>query len=175
MARSNDDMDGIDDHQATQNQKKALHTHSNIHSSGPFGDRRASTRRGTGDSFVEEKVESPAEAVQKSTFVDKEAMKEKVRQNLSKPLYSVKDYYKDTGIWSAIAVHSIFEYVTLAVIAFNAVWIAVDTDWNTSELLIEAHPVFITAENLFCGYFFLNGLCGTCPSVVSAISSLLMG
>jgi hypothetical protein len=42
------------------------------------------------------------------------------------------------------------------VIALNAVWIAVDTDFNDSEMLIDAHPVFIVAENAFCLYFSME-------------------
>lgn len=89
----------------------------------------------------------------KSTFVDAAAMKEKVREKLSKPKYSVTDYYHETGCSQKIARSGIFDKVTLSVIAFNALWIAIDTDMNHSALLLDAKPVFIIAENFFCVYF----------------------
>jgi len=92
----------------------------------------------------------------KATFVDASAMKEKVRQNLTKPQYSVKDYYKTTGLFPRIATSAVFESITLGVIAFNALWIAIDTDFNEAEILIDAHPVFIIAENTFCAFFFFE-------------------
>lgn len=88
-------------------------------------------------------------------FGETEHIKEKVRENLlkaEKPR-SVYDDYWQTGIVQDIARSSIFENITLAVITANAIWIAVDTDWNNATLLLDAHPVFIVAENLFCVYF----------------------
>eukprot|EP00927_Polykrikos_kofoidii_P025277 TRINITY_DN2274_c0_g1_i2.p1 TRINITY_DN2274_c0_g1~~TRINITY_DN2274_c0_g1_i2.p1 ORF type:complete len:730 (+),score=121.52 TRINITY_DN2274_c0_g1_i2:51-2192(+) len=92
-------------------------------------------------------------AANKSTFVDAAAMKEKVRQNLCKPQHVVSDYYKKTGICQLIARSQFFDKFTLGIIALNAIWIAVDTDLNTANLLLDAHPVFVMAENLFCAYF----------------------
>lgn len=90
---------------------------------------------------------------QKTVFVDAAAMKEKVRQNLTKPKHTVLDYYKKTGPWQCIARSPFFEHLTLSVIAFNAIWIAVDTDHNDAEMLLDAHPVFQVAENMFCAFF----------------------
>eukprot|EP00928_Gymnodinium_smaydae_P001587 TRINITY_DN10579_c0_g1_i1.p1 TRINITY_DN10579_c0_g1~~TRINITY_DN10579_c0_g1_i1.p1 ORF type:complete len:683 (+),score=135.84 TRINITY_DN10579_c0_g1_i1:60-2108(+) len=89
----------------------------------------------------------------KGTFVDAAAMKEKVRQNLSKPKYNVTDYYHDTGVFQLIARSPIFDKMTLSVIAANAIWIAVDTDYNDSAILLTADPMFIVAENFFCVFF----------------------
>jgi len=86
-------------------------------------------------------------------FVDTAAMKEKVRKNLTKPKHSVVDFYKDHGFAPKLATSPMFEHVTLGIIAVNAVWIAVDTDFNSASILLEAHPVFIVAENLFCAFF----------------------
>merc|ERR1719386_189948 len=80
-------------------------------------------------------------------------MKERVRQQLSRKKYDVSDFYKETGCAQSIARNSYFEIVTLLVIACNALWIAVDTDHNDSELLINAKLEFQIAEHLFCGYF----------------------
>jgi len=120
----------------------------------------APLRSRLGSMFSEEvPSDKKGECQMKSTFVDANAMKEKVRQKLSKPKYLVSDFYTTTGIWQAIARSTIFEYLTLAVIGFNALWIAVDTDFNNSEILIRAHPVFIVAENFFCAYFSFELFC----------------
>jgi len=101
----------------------------------------------------QEHVEEKEDTGPKSTFVDAAAMKEKVRQNLMKPKYNVTDLYHETGVCQAIAKSSVFDKMTLAVIAFNALWIAIDTDMNDSAILLHADPVFIVAENFFCLYF----------------------
>eukprot|EP00927_Polykrikos_kofoidii_P087148 TRINITY_DN9967_c1_g4_i1.p1 TRINITY_DN9967_c1_g4~~TRINITY_DN9967_c1_g4_i1.p1 ORF type:complete len:1068 (-),score=182.95 TRINITY_DN9967_c1_g4_i1:49-2856(-) len=85
--------------------------------------------------------------------MDAAAMKEKVRLALVKHKYDVCDFYKTQGVWQAVARHAFFERLTLAVIMANALWIAVDTDCNTAEILVHAHPIFQIAENLFCAFF----------------------
>merc|ERR1740123_1249566 len=80
----------------------------------------------------------------KTVFIDAAAMKNKVRMALCKPTHNVTDFYKETG-WP--------EQVTLSVIAFNAIWIAIDTDLNPAEVIIDADPIFQVAENMFCTFF----------------------
>eukprot|EP00747_Dinoflagellata_sp_TGD_P142909 gnl/TRDRNA2_/TRDRNA2_176311_c0_seq17.p1 gnl/TRDRNA2_/TRDRNA2_176311_c0~~gnl/TRDRNA2_/TRDRNA2_176311_c0_seq17.p1 ORF type:complete len:505 (+),score=107.91 gnl/TRDRNA2_/TRDRNA2_176311_c0_seq17:214-1515(+) len=81
-------------------------------------------------------------------------MKERVRQTLlKKEEYNVFDFYYKEGAAQAIAKHPAFENVTLAVISLNAVWIAVDTDYNHSETLLEAEWYFQLMEHFFCAYF----------------------
>lgn len=92
-------------------------------------------------------------AMKKAVFPDASTMKEQVRQALAKPDYQVSVFYKKTGICQAIATNVYFENLTLVVIAINAIWIAVDTDNNDANLLIDADPVFQVADNLFCAYF----------------------
>lgn len=94
----------------------------------------------------------------KPIFVDAAAMKERVRQQLCKPTHNVADFYKESGWAQLIARSSWFEQVTLVIIAFNAVWISVDTDHNEKEILVEAHPVFQVAEHFFCAFFTLEWL-----------------
>eukprot|EP00927_Polykrikos_kofoidii_P007814 TRINITY_DN13207_c1_g3_i1.p1 TRINITY_DN13207_c1_g3~~TRINITY_DN13207_c1_g3_i1.p1 ORF type:complete len:870 (-),score=165.18 TRINITY_DN13207_c1_g3_i1:100-2487(-) len=94
----------------------------------------------------------------KATFVDAAAMKEKVRQNLSKPKYNVCDLYRTRGVWQMIARHQNFEKATLFVIATNALWIAVDTDNNKDQFLINALPIFQLMENFFCFFFSFEWL-----------------
>eukprot|EP00927_Polykrikos_kofoidii_P087151 TRINITY_DN9967_c2_g1_i1.p1 TRINITY_DN9967_c2_g1~~TRINITY_DN9967_c2_g1_i1.p1 ORF type:complete len:582 (+),score=123.46 TRINITY_DN9967_c2_g1_i1:121-1866(+) len=93
------------------------------------------------------------QAVGKPTLVDAAAMKDKVRQALTRKKYDVTDFYKTSGLWPAIAKDGNFEKLTLSVIFANALWIAVDTDLNTAAVLTQAHPVFQVAENFFCAFF----------------------
>jgi len=86
-------------------------------------------------------------------FVDPKETKKRIKENMCRPQYDVRNYYRTTGIVQQIARSSWFENMTMAVIAFNAIWIAVDLDYNKEEVLSDAHPVFIVAENFFCAYF----------------------
>mmetsp|Transcript_98742 Transcript_98742/g.156118 ORF Transcript_98742/g.156118 Transcript_98742/m.156118 type:complete len:528 (-) Transcript_98742:130-1713(-) len=90
-------------------------------------------------------------------FSDTEDIKRHVRSSILKPHpYNVFDLYNTTGIWQLVAKHALFENITLAVIAANAVWIAIDTDWNKQENLSDADAIFQVAENGFCMYFSLE-------------------
>jgi hypothetical protein len=99
-------------------------------------------------------------------FADPEAIKKKVRAAKDKPnQYDVKNFYKnpETSVFSRIAQNPLFENVTLGVISFNAVWIAVDTDRNHAVTLMppddgfdQLHPLFITADVLFFAYFSME-------------------
>eukprot|EP00929_Paragymnodinium_shiwhaense_P073092 TRINITY_DN37152_c0_g3_i1.p1 TRINITY_DN37152_c0_g3~~TRINITY_DN37152_c0_g3_i1.p1 ORF type:complete len:660 (+),score=179.40 TRINITY_DN37152_c0_g3_i1:68-2047(+) len=90
----------------------------------------------------------------KSIYPNMEDIKEQVLESVMvQGLDDFKGMYKKHGIWQKMARHALFEQVTLAVIALNAIWIAVDTDHNHSDLLLEAHWVFQLAENLFCFFF----------------------
>lgn len=88
-----------------------------------------------------------------AVFADAEAMKAKVKENIMRPEYNVAQYYKTTGCAQALARSPGFDNLTLLVIALNAVWIGIDTDYNDSPTLLDAHPVFIVGENAFCVYF----------------------
>lgn len=95
-------------------------------------------------------------------FTDPEMIKQKVRASLLKPEpYSVFRYYKTSGLFQWVAKHWVFENTTLFVIALNAVYIAIDTDWNKDEPLTptnnnapsDAGTFFVFSENAFCAYF----------------------
>jgi len=92
-------------------------------------------------------------ASKRRVFVDATTMKEELKKNIFKPRYDVTEYYKSDGLCQHIARHHMFEAITLAVIAGNAIWIAIDIDWNTADILSEAQPVFIVAENVFAVFF----------------------
>jgi len=83
-------------------------------------------------------------------FADAEALKKKARAALiSKPAYNVTSLYKEKGFCQWIARTPYFEYVTLAVVCLNAVWLAIDIDTNTANFITSAAPGFVLPENLF--------------------------
>lgn len=88
-----------------------------------------------------------------SVFVDAEQMKAKLRASMVKPEYDISDLYHSAGWCQMIARSWAFERATLFIIAVNALWIAVDTDFNKAPVLIQAHPAFQIAEHTFCIYF----------------------
>jgi len=94
-----------------------------------------------------------ADRKKSNAFADAETMKERLRAALIKPQYNVMDYYKTQGIVQRVARSHNFENMTFLVIFLNAIWIAVDTDYNSAPMLVDAHPVFQVAENVFCLYF----------------------
>lgn len=89
----------------------------------------------------------------KPVFADVAAMKQKLREAILKPKYNVCDYYKKDGMFQWIARHNNFEFLTLLIIAFNALWMAIDAEYNHEDLLSDAHVVFQVAEHFFCAYF----------------------
>eukprot|EP00931_Biecheleriopsis_adriatica_P061239 TRINITY_DN36813_c0_g2_i1.p1 TRINITY_DN36813_c0_g2~~TRINITY_DN36813_c0_g2_i1.p1 ORF type:complete len:834 (-),score=172.27 TRINITY_DN36813_c0_g2_i1:200-2671(-) len=89
----------------------------------------------------------------KGGMADADAMREKARKALIQSPYEVSDFYHKSGYFQAIARSSIFDNVTVAVVCFNALWIAIDVDNNDAAVLTEADAVFQVAENMFCSYF----------------------
>jgi voltage-gated sodium channel len=87
-------------------------------------------------------------------FADPDLIKQRMRESLYKPPpYNVFDMYWTEGFAQEIAKSPIFENVTLGVICINAVYIAIDTDWNKASDLVDYDPVFQVMEHLFCIYF----------------------
>jgi len=91
-----------------------------------------------------------------TVFADVETMKAKVKDAVMQPVYDVRNFYKEHGGFQKIARSSIFEKVTLMVIALNAIWMAVETDLNREKALHETHAVFQVAEHAFCSYFAME-------------------
>lgn len=89
-------------------------------------------------------------------LADAEAMKAKARQALMKPQYNVFDYYHTEGICQAIARSSLFDNITVGVVCLNAIWIAIDTDYNNAATVSQASVLFQVVEHCFCTYFFLE-------------------
>jgi voltage-gated sodium channel len=88
-----------------------------------------------------------------AVFADAAAMKEKVKLAIMKPEYNVTNFYHTTGLMQYIARSTAFDNLTLFVIATNSIWIAIDTDHNKEDVLLDAEPIFLIFENLFCMYF----------------------
>jgi voltage-gated sodium channel len=87
-------------------------------------------------------------------YANSEVIKKNVRETLLRPdPYTVFNFYHADGIFQRIAKHELFENVTLGVIAGNAVWMAIDTDWNKEKSLTSSAAIFQVAEHLFCTYF----------------------
>lgn len=92
----------------------------------------------------------------RGVFMDVQAIKSNMKHLLMKPEYSVTQFYKTEGWAQFVARHIWFENATLAVIALNTVWIGIDTHFNQADVLLDAGPLFIIAECLFCLYFLLE-------------------
>lgn len=86
-------------------------------------------------------------------FADADHMKEKVREAILQPDFTVFDYYHREGLSQAIARSPAFDACTLCVIMANAIWLSVETDYNDEALLVDADPGFQVVEHLFCLYF----------------------
>eukprot|EP00928_Gymnodinium_smaydae_P072586 TRINITY_DN55926_c0_g1_i1.p1 TRINITY_DN55926_c0_g1~~TRINITY_DN55926_c0_g1_i1.p1 ORF type:complete len:696 (-),score=97.35 TRINITY_DN55926_c0_g1_i1:110-2197(-) len=67
--------------------------------------------------------------------------------------YDVRQLYKEDGWCQAITRSTIFENITLACVASNAIWMWIDNDLNTGTVIVDSPPVFIVVENLFCFFF----------------------
>ena len=50
--------------------------------------------------------------------------------------------------YTAIVNHPYFERLSLTVIYVNAIWIAVDIEFNDADMVLKAAPIFLTAEIL---------------------------
>lgn len=73
--------------------------------------------------------------------------------NVDCPPYSVEEAYWKTGIAQKIARSHIFENSTVLVVAFNAVYIGVDSDYNNAQNIYEAEYVFQACNQFFCIFF----------------------
>lgn len=88
-----------------------------------------------------------------AVFADVEELKDQVRKAIAEKPYRVEDLYKEHGIAQNIARSSAFEMFTLAVIAINSIWIAVDIDLNTAPSILDSSAGFIIVENFFLTFF----------------------
>lgn len=89
-------------------------------------------------------------------FVDTEELKAKIRENLQEKPYSVTIYYKDHGIFQAIARNSKFELASLALVIASSMWLAVDVDNNKEPMLNKAPIGFQVVAHLTTTLFVLE-------------------
>lgn len=64
--------------------------------------------------------------------------------------------FDDTGWTASIVKSKSWEVLTLTLILLNALWIGIDADFNSASILLEADPIFIVMDNLFCFLFTLE-------------------
>lgn len=116
-------------------------------------------------SMTKEEIEAPAVAEREKRnhssglfeFANSEVIREKVRKaKEKKEKYDVKTLYKEEGFAQRIARHQWFENFTLGVIIVNAIWIGIETDENPAATMLDAAPIFVIADILFFGYFFVE-------------------
>eukprot|EP00929_Paragymnodinium_shiwhaense_P095734 TRINITY_DN57005_c0_g1_i1.p1 TRINITY_DN57005_c0_g1~~TRINITY_DN57005_c0_g1_i1.p1 ORF type:complete len:718 (-),score=88.40 TRINITY_DN57005_c0_g1_i1:9-2162(-) len=86
-------------------------------------------------------------------FPDKKVMAEAVVDGVKEGEFNVHSQYKEHGLAQQIAKSNLFESLTLFVISVNALWIAIDADYNTAAVLVKAQGLFQGMENLFCIFF----------------------
>ena len=55
--------------------------------------------------------------------------------------------------WTTIVQHAVFERVSLLMIYLNAMWLAVDIEFNNADVVWQAEPIFIIVEIIFVIYF----------------------
>eukprot|EP00928_Gymnodinium_smaydae_P033330 TRINITY_DN23905_c0_g1_i1.p1 TRINITY_DN23905_c0_g1~~TRINITY_DN23905_c0_g1_i1.p1 ORF type:complete len:619 (-),score=96.67 TRINITY_DN23905_c0_g1_i1:359-2173(-) len=80
-------------------------------------------------------------------------LRTEARSDLDEELYDVANFYHEDGFAARIAKSERFINFTLSVVAANALYLGIDTDWNNSDSIIDADWPFILCENLFCTYF----------------------
>eukprot|EP00929_Paragymnodinium_shiwhaense_P094629 TRINITY_DN5532_c0_g1_i1.p1 TRINITY_DN5532_c0_g1~~TRINITY_DN5532_c0_g1_i1.p1 ORF type:complete len:677 (-),score=188.95 TRINITY_DN5532_c0_g1_i1:104-2134(-) len=91
----------------------------------------------------------------RAVFLTPGDMQEQVRRNFHKETaYTANAHYKENGVCQAIVRHPVFDSFAMCCIALNSIWIAIDTDYNDSLFLLDAHPVFMAGEQIFCFVFF---------------------
>jgi hypothetical protein len=86
---------------------------------------------------------------------DKNAKLDALFENTEDLGYDVRMYYKEPeeSRCVRIATNDLFGNLTLVVIAFNVLWLAIDADLNTGSSLADAPPLFVTMELLFAVFF----------------------
>eukprot|EP00972_Heterocapsa_arctica_P035126 5171818-Heterocapsa_arctica.AAC.1 len=63
------------------------------------------------------------------------------------------DLCSKKGFFADLARNPLFEHITLVVIAFNALWMAIDMDNNDATFIVKATPVFQVVAHAFCLFF----------------------
>lgn len=99
---------------------------------------------------------SPRDSAVRAMLFDPEALRHKVKDHLNKPEFDVSKFYHATGLAQRIVRSYLFETVSTAVIFLNVIWIAVDTEHNKADVLIQARVEFQIIEHCFCCFFLFE-------------------
>lgn len=86
-------------------------------------------------------------------FPDEVESKKKILESFNTRPYSVDDLYWTEGFCQMMARSEVFSHLTIAVIALNTLWIGIDTDLDSADILCNAPLLFQVVGNLFCTYF----------------------
>lgn len=74
------------------------------------------------------------------------------------PVYDVTSFYHTKGYCQLIGRSELFSNITLAIIAINAIYLGIDTNFNEADTLLEAHWGFQVCEHAFCIFFTFEWL-----------------
>jgi hypothetical protein len=69
------------------------------------------------------------------------------------PPYNVEDYFYKTGICQKLARSHVFNNFTIFIVALNAIYLGVDSDYNTAGNIYDADWPFLVISQFFCVYF----------------------
>lgn len=101
--------------------------------------------------------DSPANPIFKTRgqVFDLGDMKEKMKNEMMKDVQATDAtrFYKQSGCSQFLVRHHFFENTTMAIIVIYAIWMSVDTDYNTGTTLADTSTVFIVGEQFFCTFF----------------------
>jgi len=148
-----DEEDDVDDPTASERCRRNNAPPRQSHFGQSVDDSQSLTRKSHFGTHNGAPLKKRENAQKRTMFVDGKQLKDKLRSNLRREGYDVLNCYKDEGICQLVARSLLLENITLTLISINAIWIAIDVDWNDSELLWESDPVFIIVENCFCTFF----------------------
>lgn len=70
-------------------------------------------------------------------------------------LRRISRYYNHSGLAQKVARNHVFQYGCLVLVLLNAIWIAIDLDFNSRPLL-ESPPIFQVMEHLFVVVFLME-------------------
>eukprot|EP00439_Symbiodinium_sp_Y106_P019616 s2665_g2.t1 len=99
-----------------------------------------------------------SEAMQHQVFRNSSDIKamicEQIRQDESRK--EAAEYYHTTGFIRQIARTSLFDQITMCMIALYAIYLAIDTDYNPDDVNTDPSSVFFWMDQFFCTFFFVE-------------------
>lgn len=85
-----------------------------------------------------------------------EGIRDTVSQCVKAKQYNVEDFYKESGLFQAMARNEYFKHLAMIMIAVNVVWIGFETDYNKASVICKAPLAIQFVDNAFCTYFTLE-------------------